>query len=87
MSLRPALSLWRRLPLWMEIMLVLLIKMVILILLWGAFFSKPQTKHMGLPPERLEQHLLTNTHSDISAGRGNGLTPIQPDLKGNHGTD
>lgn len=55
-----------RLPLWAEITLVLLVKVVILTLLWNAFFSKPQTKHMRLPTEKVEQQLLSKTDSNNS---------------------
>ncbi len=55
-----------RLPLWAEITLVLLVKVAILTLLWNAFFSKPQTKHMRLPTEKVEQQLLSKTDSNNS---------------------
>lgn len=47
------------LPLWLEIALVLLIKVALLFLLWKAFFSHPQAKHMLLPTPLVEQHLLS----------------------------
>ena len=49
----------RGLPLWLEIVLVLLIKLIALFILWKAFFSHPQTKHMALPTPAVEQHLLS----------------------------
>jgi hypothetical protein len=49
----------RGLPLWLEIALVLLIKLIALFILWKAFFSYPQTKHMALPTPVVEQHLLS----------------------------
>jgi hypothetical protein len=49
----------RGLPLWLEIVLVLLIKLTALFILWKAFFSHPQTKHMALPTPAVEQHLLS----------------------------
>ena len=47
------------LPLWLEIALALLIKVALLILLWKAFFSHPQAKHMLLPTPVVEQHFLS----------------------------
>jgi hypothetical protein len=43
------------------ITLALIIKMVILALLWKAFFSAPQTKHMLLPADQVEQHLFATS--------------------------
>lgn len=40
------------------ITVALIVKMVILALLWKVFFSTPQTKHMLLPAEQVEQHLF-----------------------------
>ncbi|MEO8599687.1 MAG: cytochrome oxidase putative small subunit CydP [bacterium] len=64
--------LWRwprltRLPLALEITLALLLKIAIIFALWYAFFSNPQTKHMLLPTEQVEQHLLTSASDSNSA--------------------
>ena len=48
-------------PLWLEIMLILLMKVGLLFLLWKAFFSQPETRHMALPVPKVEQHLLAST--------------------------
>lgn len=64
---KPILSRWprlTRLPLALEIGLALLFKIVIIFALWYAFFSNPQTKHMLLPTDQVEQHLLTSVSSD-----------------------
>ncbi|MCH8618452.1 cytochrome oxidase putative small subunit CydP [Undibacterium sp. TS12] len=75
---------WKRLPLWMEIVLVLIVKVAILTLLWHAFFSRPQTKHMRLPADRLEQHLLgAGSHSSL-AGQRIEARKNQPELKDSH---
>lgn len=63
----------RGLPLWLEIVLVLLIKLTALFILWKAFFSHPQTKHMALPTPAVEQHLL-------SPKSANPATPAIPML-------
>ncbi len=46
-------------PLALAITLALLLKGLLLFGLWKAFFSAPQAKHMRMPPERVEQHLLS----------------------------
>ncbi len=48
----------RPLPLWLAITLALILKVLLLTLLWQAFFSHPQAKHMRLPGAQVEQHLL-----------------------------
>ncbi|CAN5755073.1 hypothetical protein BH11PSE12_BH11PSE12_30190 [soil metagenome] len=48
-------------PLWLEIMLILMMKVGLLFLLWNAFFSRPETRHMALPVPKVEQHLLSST--------------------------
>ncbi|MFZ6657880.1 cytochrome oxidase putative small subunit CydP [Undibacterium sp. TJN19] len=57
----------KRLPLWLEITLAICIKVLILSLLWNAFFSRPQTRHMRLPAEKMEQHLLSPTQHESTA--------------------
>jgi hypothetical protein len=47
-------------PLALAITLALVAKIVILTLLYQAFFSAPQAKHMRMPTARVEQHLLGN---------------------------
>jgi uncharacterized protein involved in cysteine biosynthesis len=54
-----------RLPAWVSrpsltrtITIALLVKMALLALLWKVFFSAPQTKHMLLPADQVEQHLF-----------------------------
>ncbi len=75
---------WTRLPLWLEITLALLIKVAILTLLWHAFFSRPQTKHMRLPTATLEQHLLSTSNNTDVADQRIDKIENQPDLKGRH---
>jgi len=43
------------------ITIALVIKMAILALLWKAFFSAPQTSHMLLPANQVEQHLFATS--------------------------
>ncbi|MFZ6766009.1 cytochrome oxidase putative small subunit CydP [Undibacterium sp. Di26W] len=84
------------LPLWAEILLAILIKLIVLSALWYAFFSHPQTSHMRLPTQKMEQHLLASADrafADHLAGSApakaeavaNDKTP--PALKDRHGTD
>ncbi|MGV8893826.1 MAG: cytochrome oxidase putative small subunit CydP [Burkholderiaceae bacterium] len=66
---KPILSRWprlTRLPLALEITLALLLKIAIIFALWYAFFSNPQAKHMLLPTEQVEQHLLTSASDSDS---------------------
>lgn len=43
------------------ITVALVIKMAILALLWKVFFSAPQTNHMLLPANQVEQHLFATS--------------------------
>ena len=45
-------------PLWLAITLALVVKLSLLYLIWYAFFSMPQAKHMRMPTPQVEQHLL-----------------------------
>ena len=58
MRVRPA-----GMPLALAITLALVAKAVILTLLYLAFFSAPQAKHMRMPTTRVEQHLLGDPNS------------------------
>ncbi|MGV8899154.1 MAG: cytochrome oxidase putative small subunit CydP [Burkholderiaceae bacterium] len=65
---KPILSRWprlTRLPLALEIALALLLKIAIIFALWYAFFSNPQAKHMLLPTDQVEQHLLTSVSDSV----------------------
>ena len=48
-----------QLPLGAEITLLLVIKISLLTVLAKTFFSEPQAKHMRMPTNLVEQHLLT----------------------------
>lgn len=90
---KPILSRWprlTRLPLALEIALALLFKIAILFALWYAFFSNPQAKHMLLPTDQVEQHLLTSASSDPDASPSTTdaatPSPLQPKAQ-QHGSD
>ena len=56
----------------LEIAAIVLIKMLILYGLWFAFFSQPLAKHMVVPSQQMESHLIatpsiSNTSIDISS--------------------
>ena len=65
------------LPLGLEIFLILCIKIAILTVLAKTFFSAPQAKHMRMPTEQVEQHLLppsTNASAPASATNSSTVT-------------
>ncbi|MCU6433315.1 hypothetical protein LPB67_05920 [Undibacterium sp. Jales W-56] len=80
----PTRLVWRqlsKLPLGVEISLALLIKIVVLYCLWSAFFAAPKTKHMRLPTQSVEQHLLTNSDTTNSTSTAaNTLQTSSPAL-------
>ena len=46
-------------PLPVAIALALVLKVALLVMLHKAFFSAPQAKHMRVPTDQVEQHLLS----------------------------
>jgi hypothetical protein len=42
----------------LEILLILLVKAELLYGIWWAWFSAPEARHMRMPTERVQQHLI-----------------------------